>query len=480
MALETESHPQPTGAPSFEKAVLTLRYKKDRTEIPIGQTKIDLLAMNVVGEIHYYETLFSPATSVMMTIVNPNIRTKIFEDYSILGGERIEFKVNDYLNKGRSEPGLTFTGTVTQVDHYTSNNFAEVFRLRISTVWRFPAGSGITGTISGSPSELAKNIIKGAYSNNKNTLVYENKEEQLNFTADSATNEVKFNIGQERKDNVMAILMRLAAVSQYGSKSAGFFFYRNKYGYQFRAIDNIIESAKKDPRTSEQGEVNFPVGSIYEYEYNGYNPNAAYDPKGAIFSAISFQIQTSDYAEKDQYSLKGGDLFISVDPLKYTNITSSQNYFNQNNSAEFKFLKDNNYKLIEGILPLSESQFNYTRQQILGLTPTEIFNSADTASQVKFYANNPHKDQQVARLRYSSVLDVSCTMTVPLNLNLIAGTMVKVNIGKLKPNQDCNTEEEIVPSEYSGLYIIAAVCHAMDRKKGYSSLHLVRDFGKFE
>lgn len=492
MTQELQSFPQPTGAPSFESVILYLKYKKATLESNpyVGEEeKIDLLAMNVVGEIHYFETVFSPAMSVMMTIVNPNIRTKLFEDYDIRGGERVEFQIKDYLQSidyiGKDIPGISlyFTGTVAQVDHYTSNNFAEVFRLRITTEWNFRLGSGITGIVEGTPSELAKNILTSAYKTNVNDFNFL-RESDFNLYADPSPNRLQFNIGTEKKDNTMVLLMSLASRAQYNKDSAGFFFYRNRYGYFFRSIDGIIEDGKRKPLKTLSGApitdgsvyANYPVGRVFEYEYNGYNPGAINDVEGSIFTAISFQVKKSDVAVKEQYGLDSisNNRYVSADSLKYTFIESNPQF---NTSESVQYLNDIGFTLPSNPEVQSEFQSFNTRQIMMGLSPLV----KDTENkQLGFYGNNPHTSEAIARLRYASILETSCTMVVPLNLDLVAGTIVRVNINKLQPLQECSNEEEIVPSDYSGLYIIAAVCHAMDRKKGYSSLHLVRDSGKLE
>jgi hypothetical protein len=67
------------------------------------------------------------------------------------------------------------------------------------------------------------------------------------------------------------------------------------------------------------------------------------------------------------------------------------------------------------------------------------------------------------------------TMVVPANTSLIAGSAVKLNIKKVKEGVNCSTEDEIVDTDAAGLYIVAAVCHAFDQQKAYSSVFLVRD-----
>jgi hypothetical protein len=486
---QESSFPRSNQPPNFVSIKINLRHKKvDGKVQQVEQPRIiDLLAMNVVGEVSYYETVFSPATSVSMTIVNPNIRTKVFEDYALLGGEQVEIYATDIHDAGQISSELYFTGIVTQVDNITSNNFAEVFRIRISSEWEFPNGSGITGNIEGTPSKIASSILKGAYERNNaridfpnaaggnNKLVDRKRQEDLKIYADPSNNNVTFNIGKEKKDNVMALLMRLAAMARIDRTSAGFFFYRNKEGYFFRSIDRMIESASEGYRSEDSDKgLNWPAPGVFKYTYNGYNPGQD-NIAQSLFSVATLQLQTNDSVQMKQLGFDGNSEIITTDLLKYNFYTSSQSE-NPATQFDFKLAKNNVYETLDW--GKGDTSNLYTRQINMGLTFTDkLFDDNNLPTLNRYY--DPHKAMAIGKARYSSLLGVSVTMTVPLNFNLIAGTMVEVEILRTKPQQDCSIEESQDLSDYSGLYIIAGVCHALDRKKGYSSLHLVRDQGKF-
>jgi hypothetical protein len=469
--------------PNFVSIKINLRHKKVDGKIQQAEQPriIDLLAMNVVGEVSYYETVFSPATSVSMTIANPNIRTKVFEDYALLGGEQVEIYATDIhdQNKSNFDSELYFTGIVTQVDNVTSNNFAEVFRIRASSEWEFPQGSGYTGNIEGTPSKIATAILEEAYNKNNSRILFPNaagkNNRDLKLYSDPSNNNVTFNIGKEKKDNVMALLMRLAAMARIDRTSAGFFFYRNKEGYFFRSIDRIIESGTEGYKSEDANQgVNWPAPEVFKYTYNGYNPGLD-NADQSLFTAALLQIQTNDSVQMKQLGFDGNTEILTTDLLKYNFYTSSQSD-NPATQFDFKLAKNNIYEKLDW--GKGDTSNLFTRQINMGLTFTDkLFDDNNLPTLNRYY--DPHKAMAVGKARYSSLLGVSVTMTVPLNFNLIAGTMVEVEILRTKPQQDCSIEESQDLSDYSGLYIIAGVCHALDRKKGYSSLHLVRDQGKF-
>lgn len=456
MSDNLSSLPEPTGAPSFEKFEIVMKYDKDRNILPAGTSVIDLKALGVIGEILYYETIFSPVLTVSITIANANPKVKIFQDYSILGGEFIRFVVQDVMSSGDSIPGILFEGVVNNVDNYGSNNFAEVFRIKATSSWVLSRASSLSGTVTGSPSEIVRQLLKENLEASGGTW----KEDYLE--KDNATNKVTYNIGQERKDNALAVCMRLASMAQY-NKNAGFFFWRTKVGFNFRSIDSLVA----DGKTGDQK----PLGITYTYDYKGFNPGSEMvaGEGGASLTALNFQIQTTDYSVKKQIGVSGDRMFTTFDPIRYDFHKSDQS---SSVSEQFSFETLTNANFVE-IAPNAFSKLtNFKPEEFLGMTVTDAFNYT--------LSNNPHKDKAISRSRYASLLDVTAIMTVPLNTSLLAGTCVYVNIPRTVSQQDCSFEENIISSDYNGLYIIAAVCHAMDVKKGYSSLHLVRDYGKFK
>jgi hypothetical protein len=484
----------PTSAPAFEQILLKPRYRKDKSQIPYSETNwVDLLAANVVGEIHYYETVFSPTITANITIVNPNIKSKIFEDFSLNGGELIIFKLKDIHTAEEKTKGIKFFGVVSQVTDYAANNFAEVFRLRVTTEWEFPKGSGVEGNITGKTTDLAQQILGGAYSLNQNDILIReslvnSSSNQIPFFYDESSEVInEFNIAREKKDNTMAILMKLASLSKTAPKGGregtpGFFFYRNARGYFLRSIDGIIEDGrlgiqpKNLPEGKDSSDINFPAGELYTYRYEGYNPGieGKEDFMESAFVAMFFKIQSNDYQVKHQLRLTGSFLSQDINTLKYNmyeSVSNEDSFEQYATSLSSNVYSYTNYE--------DAANVNYYNKNIenLGLT----YSFTDTAGigsteSIKFSVDS-HSLKERNR-RYAKIMAVSVTMVVPLNLNLLAGTMINVEVPKTVLEKECTFENDAKPSDYQGLYIIAAVCHAMDVKKGYTSLHLVRDFGK--
>ena len=73
-------------------------------------------------------------------------------------------------------------------------------------------------------------------------------------------------------------------------------------------------------------------------------------------------------------------------------------------------------------------------------------------------------------MRYNTLFTQVLNATIPLNTNLIAGTVIKMKFGKV-------TSEKIpiVDTEQSGLYIINELVHFYDRKGSFTKLKLLRD-----
>lgn len=451
MSENLSSLPEPTGGPSFDKFDMIMKYDKQKNIIPNFNSVVDLKALNAIGEVLYYETIFSPVLTVSITIVNSNPKVKIFEDYSILGGEVIRFTINDLMSQDDPFKGIVFEGIVNSVDSYSSNNFAEIFRIKATTAW--VSKSGVSGTVTGNPTEIVKKLLKGSIETSGGTW----KDDYL--YSDQATNKITLNLAQEKKDNALAVCMRLASLSEY-NKSAGFLFWRTKVAYNFRAIDSMIA----DGKTGDQD----PLGVTYSYTYKGLNPGQEMisGEDGSSLTALRFNVQTTDYSVKKQVNVTGDTTFVTFDPIRYDFHESYQ--LNPKSQFGFSTLKDTNFYEVS---PDALSKQNFAKSlDFQGMTFTNTFDCT--------LNENPHKGKTISKARYSSLLDVSAIMVVPLNTSLIAGSCVNVEIPRTIHKQDCSFEDEVVSSEYSGLYIIAAVCHAMDVKKGYTSLHLVRDYGK--
>jgi hypothetical protein len=87
--------------------------------------------------------------------------------------------------------------------------------------------------------------------------------------------------------------------------------------------------------------------------------------------------------------------------------------------------------------------------------------------------SKPVRWQRQAYMRYQLLFTQMVNMVVPLNTNLIAGDIIKVNF------LHANIEAKEKDRKQSGFYMIKELCHHFDPNQSLTSLTLIRDtFGE--
>ena len=87
--------------------------------------------------------------------------------------------------------------------------------------------------------------------------------------------------------------------------------------------------------------------------------------------------------------------------------------------------------------------------------------------------SDPKLWQRQAYMRYQLLFTQMVNMVVPLNTNLIAGDIIKVNF------LHANIEAKEKDRKQSGFYMIKELCHHFDPNQSLTSLTLIRDtFGE--
>lgn len=432
----------PVTGNKIERVVIRPKYQKDRSDSPVaGLPEIDLTPY--VGELYYYETILSPNTTVNISIVNTTANFKIFEDVVIRGGEEVILTVNDVVSSEiNDDPNAGLQNLkmyVAQVDSRQANQNAEVFVLKLESAWKETMENinTVTGTVEGNPTQIANKIFSECFNRD---IEYQ----------DQATNKTTINFGSEKKDSTFPSIMRIASISE-NQKSAGFLFWQTKYGHHFKSVDNMINNTS-----------NLPVGKVYEYDYNGINPGFL-DTDLSSRTIINLSSRINNYTFKNHQRAAGGVVNFAIDPITYNWFSDPVDDIEQYDFSNFSS---------ETITDLEPTKFNKEgRFENLGMV---YRNPADICD----LAENPFKTKAPAKARYTSLFGLMVNMTVPVNTSLIAGSVVRLNILRKNEGVECSTEDNIISDDLAGSYIVAAVCHAFDRKKSYSSVMLVRDLEK--
>lgn len=439
----------PVTSSKIEKITITPRYKLQngsKTEIVGDVADFDLTPF--VAEFYYYETVLSPNTTATMAILNQYSNIKLLEQLYIAGGEVVTITVKDFVsaNNDDKNAGLQKIKMYVEApDNRSSSKTAEAFRLKLESSWKetLENVNKIKGEKKGPASQIANTVFKANFNRD------------IEFI-DQATNTLSISFGDEKKDDTFPSIMRIASESAY-NKSAGFFFYQTKFGHHFKSIDRLIEEGMSGKNSAIERKP-------YEYQYNGINPGID-NLDLASRTVISITKKTNNWIIKNQNRSDGSRPVnpIVMDPITYDWAATGPITFETN----FTTFENGSVKVAD-VADFGKQAWGATKLENYGMfyrLPEDICQSA----------NNPFDSKAVAKARYTSLFGEMISMSIPCNTSLIAGSSVKLDIKRKEEGTECSFEDGIIDSDDAGLYIVAAVCHAFDMQRAYSSVLLVRD-----
>lgn len=425
-----------------------------------GSSIID--ATQCVSSIQYYEDLFSPAIFLSLVVVNtdglltslPNKKNP--KDPGIKGGERVSLVIE--------QPA---TGKLIKLDE-TKNTYY-IYKIYASTT----ESTREVFVVELCPSEVFQNettrVIrkyKGNIGNSVNSIL-KDVLKTTNYTTDNiekTKNDYVFYGNIKRPFTVLTWLCPKSI--PYKSKSspeagtAGFLFYQNKNGFNFKSIDSLMSGFKLN---------SVDRRNILKYSYKPSSTDQAADPN------LNFKIVSIPVFEKN----------VNIMENLRIGMYSSLNYFFDVNDRKFRTY---NYTLKESYQLMEHaSASNVTPPVPLGIDKSssrlmvrilDNFN-ADPADKP---TNNPttavlNNDNtalyQAASLsRYNLAFSQKLNITVPLNLNLTVGDVIELDFGTITKDQDTKGTKD---QQKSGYYLIKELSHLFENNQGYTGLKLIRD-----
>lgn len=420
----------------YEKLILESTDQSKTVDIRLGTYSID-----------YYEDVFSPTITARISVMNTggSIRGKsgelqsIYNGLPLRGGERLSLKIG---GNTPTNPDLDFSKSdnllhVSSISNVISQSQREIFQLHLvsreaitnetSRVGgKFPPGTSIDSAVNQILNDKLKATKIG--------------------TIDKTSNKYAF-IGNLRKPfTVLVWLASKAVPSSSGSATAGFFFYQTQDGFQFRAIDNLIQAESK---------------ATYTY----YGPNESDFFRNTDFGIIDYTTERNQNLIEKLRLGTYSSYRMFYDPLTFNFTPQSQSVFKIDNYIG----KTKN--LGEANLNLPENLGNLPSRII-----TQVLDIGTMDKDVSLDANaNPFEYQSQAIMRYNIMFTQTVSMTVPLNTNLRAGDLITCQIPKIT-----DSDKNVFDEEQSGLYMIKELCHHFDLDGSFTSMKLIRDtFGKY-
>ena len=413
--------------------------------------------VNLIGGVvsfSYFENILSPMITAQVIISNTgntvvdgdNEISSIYNGLPINGGEKVSIKIPP-TGDG---PGLEFTESngnelfVASITNVFIDEGKESFVLNLvsreaitnETVRvgkKFPSSEKISDSVK----EIVKDYLKS----------------EKNIDVDATQNPYGF-IGNLRKPFYLLTWLASKSVpAEVGGESstAGYFFFETKDGYHFRSVDSLI---RQEP---------------FEIEYT-YSPGIVdnEDPRKDYKILKYFTTRNQKLIENLQ---RGAycSYRMYFNPVHSTFTTPEQAIFKVSDYAERMENLGKDFKiLLPPVDKSNESLGNVPSRYMTGVLDFGITEKKDENSRKK--NADPMDYHSQAMMRYSTFFTQVLDATIPLNTHLVAGTVIKINFGKVT-----SEKASIVDDEQSGLYIINELTHFYDRKGSFTKLKLLRD-----
>ena len=432
-------------------------YEKFIIESADGERTVDI--SRGVTAFFYYENIFSPYLTARIIVTNTGSTIKgkdgklqsLYNGLPVRGGERIQIKIagNSPTNKG-----LDFADKPSKYFYVSAIVNVMDDGERESLVLNLVSREAITN-------ETVRVGKKFTTEEPISASVREILEDQKYLSTD------KINIIEDTQNNYgfignmkkpFTVITWLASKSVSGGSenqpkdgTAGFLFYETKDGFNFRSIDSLIEQE--------------PFEQTYRFAPNVVNSD---DPL-KDFKILNYNINKNqnllNKLERGTYSSQR----YYINPLTFeteiTHFKSSDYTTNNLGSDEI------------GLPTLSEDS-----QVSLADAPTRIFTAmldvgtleketSKKGGKERIKTNaDPSKIDAQTMLRYNSLTTQVVEMTIPLNTELSAGSIIDCEF----PTIDIATRHS-PDQETSGHYVIKEMSHLFTNEGSHTKLKLVRD-----
>ena len=401
-----------------------------------GKTTVDVT--NSCLFFDYFEDILSPCVTAIAQLMNSS---SLFNILPIRGGEKVTISVDTAF--GEFVLDDLYVYKVSNLDAQHSN---EMFTLnlvsregltnetsRCQTIYR--------GNLQTTVTKILKDDLK--------TKKY--KSENIEGTS----NDYSF-IGNNRKPFHVLTWLGPKAVPANGQNSgtsgeeargtAGFLFYENKDGFNFRSIDSLVSSTKI--QTNSADKENIPY---------------------YLFTQVIEENQTKTNFNILNYNYeKNIDLMKSLRVGMYVNKTYFYDLYSNTLDLYTYKVKNQVKSKLGGAESIAVSdEFGDSISRIMVRTSDRGALKTDGSVSDKLRSG---ADMAMSYSRYNLLFTQALNMVVPCNVNLKVGGIIHAEFPRIDRNTNMTSDEE-----QSGYYLIKELRHHFEGGQMVTSLRLIRD-----
>ena len=401
-----------------------------------GKTTVDVT--NSCLFFDYFEDILSPCVTAIAQLMNSS---SLFNILPIRGGEKVTISVDTAF--GEFVLDDLYVYKVSNLDAQHSN---EMFTLnlvsregltnetsRCQTIYR--------GNLQTTVTKILKDDLK--------TKKY--KSENIEGTS----NDYSF-IGNNRKPFHVLTWLGPKAVPANGQNSgtsgeeargtAGFLFYENKDGFNFRSIDSLVSSTKI--QTNSADKENIPY---------------------YLFTQVIEENQTKTNFNILNYNYeKNIDLMKSLRVGMYVNKTYFYDLYSNTLDLYTYKVKDQVKNKLGGAESIAVSdEFGDSISRIMVRTSDRGALKTDGSVSDKLRSG---ADMAMSYSRYNLLFTQALNMVVPCNVNLKVGGIIHAEFPRIDRSTNMTSDEE-----QSGYYLVKELRHHFEGGQMVTSLRLIRD-----
>jgi hypothetical protein len=414
-------------------------YKILEFSVEISEGKFISL-LETVASIEYVENILSPVVYVNLVLLNTS---GIISNLKLRGGEKVRL----HISQPATGKKILFDDTrkvfyISRIGGSSTQSTKELLSMEL--VPRELLTNETARVFRRYDRTIDKTVVK--------ILTEELKTSRFSSsTIDSTVNSYSF-MGNARKPFTVLTWLLPKGIPQTSSGSsgtekgtAGYLFYENKNGYNYKSVDFLFSPDRQ------------PVEK-YFYSETVLTP---------ADSRINFKMITTPIFSKNV------DI---IDNLK-VGMYSSLNYFLDFNSRKFYV---NKYKLSQSYNTMNHA----SNKDVSPIIPNGLQDSPsrlmvrmlDSGQMNKSgkleTTDNRMKYQAQSVARYNLLFSQTLNITIPLNLKLCVGDVIELEFPNITKDKD---KKGLKDNSKSGKYLISKLKHSLEGVKGLTGLELLRD-----
>tara|TARA_Y100001970_G_scaffold127787_1_gene157864 strand:+ start:344 stop:1687 length:1344 start_codon:yes stop_codon:yes gene_type:complete len=433
----------------------TGNYTLDRVEIaalPNDEGKSPAFDVtNSVLSFDYFENILEPSVTIRIVLTNS---VSLIDSIPIRGGERVDFSIS--TGNGTFEPSETLEFYVHKISDIASEDLKETFVLHLVT-----KDSMSNETTRCERKYQRLNISEHVKSILKDVLGTENFSDE---NIEKTSNPYTF-IGCNRKPfHTLQWLSPKSIPASEGTKgesgegteaqalgTAGFLFYENRDGYNFKSIDNLV---------SDTGIGSADDKDLFQYEYTGVIQSGQIIGNPGPIINFSFD-KHIDVKKALRLGLFNNHT-IFYDALK--------NEFHDYNYKTFEKLKDNSSGDTAEKYIDKEVKFFKAQSDLYGKGASRLLTRISDHGTLESgisdeYSGRSNTDMAKSFSRYNLLFSQALNILVPCNIDLKVGDKIFCEF----------PERNSGDKSMSGFYLIRELRHHFVTNQNVTSLKLMSD-----